>query len=214
MTRKLFLKALGAGALALAGLGTVGKAVAGALLQPGRLLRAGHRRFAITHAIERIGEMTPDQLDRALFESGLSEQFDLGAELAAMVEEGVLRQSVAAEGIVYRPGGTAVPRVKLSADEIAQIDSRLDALKTQFEAESDYIAQYTESSTGMVPLFLSIRQGATILLKVNIVVDDVATAKVVTRNWMKNAHRTRRAVWESIGEGTPFPTFQSIREVR
>ncbi len=221
MTRKFFLKSLGllaAGTAAgISGLAAAGKAIAAPLLQSGYPLRAGQRRFSIVHAISGIGTMTPDQLDRTLFESGLSEPFDLEAELAAMVEQGLLGQSVSTNGLVYRltdTSGEALSGNRPDADALAEIDSRLEALREQFNAERDYIAQYTESSTGMVPVFLSIRQGALILLKINFVVDSVETAKVVTRNWMKNAGKTRRAVWENIGEGISFPTFQSIREVK
>jgi hypothetical protein len=165
----------------------------------------------------RIGAMTPDQLDRTLFESGLSEPFDLGKELSSMVEEGLLGQSVSADGLVYKLTDKAdailSDKGEVTADSLPEIDTLLDDLKSQFEAERDYIAQYTESSTGIVPVFLSIRSGASILLKINIIVPDVETARTVTRNWKKNAHKTHRAVWEGIGEGLPFPSFGSIRKI-
>lgn len=167
----------------------------------GQSLGTGSRRGVIAYVLRRIGVMTPEQLERALFESGLSEPFDLGAELAAMVREGELAQSVSADGLVYKLTESS----PADGAGTGAFDERMDELKGRFEAERDYIAQYTESSTGVVPVFLSIRRGAAILMKVNLIVPDVTTARVVTRNWMKNAHRTHEAVWESIGEGMPFP---------
>lgn len=227
MTRKNFLKSLGAlaGSVALAttGLGGGMKAFGATLFAGKGLLGAGKRRFSIVYALGKIGEMTPDQLDRALFESGISEPFDLGGELSKMVEEGVLTQSVGAEGLVYRSVSEAVTdsigaegmakAEGVTKADLAEIDARLTALKADLEAEKDYMALYTESSTGMVPVFLSIREGASIKMKLNLVVPDVATAKVVTRNWRKNAHKAHRAAWEAISEGMPFPDFSSIRKI-
>lgn len=218
MTRKNFLKSLGALAggmtLAVTGLGGVGKAFGATLFAGKGLLDAGRRRFSIAYALGRVGEMTPDQLDRALFESGVSEPFDLPGELARMVEEGALTQSVGAQGLVYRPAShVAVDTKGVAKETLAEIDARLAALRADLEAEKDYMALYTESSTGMVPVFLSIREGASIKMKLNLVVPDVETAKVVTRNWRKNAHKAHRAAWEAIGEGMPFPDFSSIRKI-
>ncbi len=202
MDRRFFLKGLGAlaGGVALAVTG-LGRAVAGVGGVFGAALGpcSSQRRSLILHSLSRIGSMTPDQLERALFESGLSEPFDLGGELSSMVEEGLLGQSVSADGLIYKLTSVGPPAGHTSIDPV------LDNLKQQFEAERDYIAQYTESSTGVVPLFLSIRRGPAILMKVNLIVPDVQTAKTVTRNWRKNAHRTHQAVWDSIGEGLPFP---------
>ncbi len=225
MTRKGFLKRLGmiAGGVGLAASGFGGAFGAG--IMPSQVMSVGllgarQRRFAITYALAKVGEMTPDRLERALFESGVSEAFDLSKELAAMVEEGVLTQSVGAEGLVYRLAGEGgsigvmgTEASDIGADTLAEVDARLAEVKAEFEAEKDYMALYTESSTGMVPVFLSIREGASVKLKLNLVVDDVATAKTVTRNWRKNARRTQRAIWESVGEGLPFPDFSSIRRV-
>ncbi|MDR2886464.1 MAG: DUF4364 family protein [Bacteroidales bacterium] len=222
MIRKKFLKSMGAiaagAAITATGAGNVGQVMGTAMLQSAYKLGAVRRRFSIVYALNRIGDMTPDRLDRCLFESGLSEPFNLNAELSKMVEEGVLRQSVSTDGLVYKLTDASAAILsdigKLKPEELSEINVSLDELKSRFEAESDYIAQYTESSTGVVPVFLSIRDGASILMKLNIIVPDVATARIVTRNWMKNAHRARHSVWESIGEGLPFPSFRPLEEGR
>ncbi len=179
-------------------------------------MNADQKRFAIVYMVSKIGAPTPAQMNRCLFESGLFEPFDLGTELAALVEEGLLKQTVSANGLVYKLSGASDTVFAggggPGAERLTEIDRCLDGLKAQFEAEKDYIAQYTESSTGVVPVFLSIRQGARILLKINLIVPDVETARVVTRNWMKNAHGAHESVWESIGEGLPFPAFKPWRE--
>lgn len=174
------------------------------------------RRFSIVYAVSRIGTPSPAQLNRCLFESGLLGPFELGDALAALVEDGILRQAITADGLVYKlsAGADAVlaDPAGLDAAFIARMDETFDALKGQFDAEKDYIAQYTESSTGVVPVFLSIRKGARIMLKINLIVPDVETARIVTRNWMKNAHGAHEAVWDSIGEGLPFPAFKPWKE--
>ena len=220
MDRKKFLKGFG---LLTAGIATttngfslISEVVTSTLTQSSCIMCTEQNRFSIVFAVKKIGAMTPSQLDRCLFESGLSEPFDLNAELTKLVEQGLLKQTVSADGLVYKLSelsdtilnGDSVPCTEC----LAKMDAYFDELKIQFEAEKDYIAQYTESSTGIVPVFLSIRKNERILLKVNLIVPDVATAKVVTRNWMRNAHKTHQSVWSSIGEGLPFPVFMPLQE--
>ena len=217
MNRKKFMMSFGllaTGAVVSKNtLGIISEAVTTPLLQLSCKLSAEQSRFSITYAVSRIDAMTPLQLERCLFETGISEPFNLNAGLAGLVEQGLLTQSVSANGLVYKLSDTS--DTILNSDSrpgagcLAEIDALLDSLKAQFEAEKDYIAQYTESSTGVVPVFLSIRDGARILLNVNLIVPDVATARIVTRNWMKNAHQTHQTVWKSIGEGLPFPDWKS-----
>ena len=220
MNRKDFIKSFGllaAGAAATTtGFARIGDVSVTGLLQQNCIMRAEQGRFSIVYAVNRIGAMSPLQLERCLFESGLSEPFNLNAELSALVEQGLLKQTVSADGLVYIR--SELPDTLLYSENnpgeecLARMDTCLDELKAQFEVEKDYIAQYTESSTGVVPVFLSIRDGSRILLKVNLIVPNVEAAKVVTRNWMKNAHKTHRSVWDSIGEGLPFPAFRPLEE--
>ena len=220
MNRKDFLKNFGfltAGMVAATnGFSMISEAAASTLTQPMCMMCTEQNRFSIVYAVKKIGAMTPEQLDRCLFESGLYEPFDLNAELAKLVEKGLLKQTVSADGLVYKL--SELSDMILNGDTapctecLAKMDAYFDELKMQFEAEKDYIAQYTESSTGVVPVFLSIRKNERILLKVNLIVPDVSTAKVVTRNWMRNAHKTHQSVWNSIGEGLPFPVFMPLQE--
>ena len=173
-------------------------------------------RFSIVYVVDRIGAPTPGQIARCLFDTGLCAPFELNDALAALVEDKVLAQTISANGLVYKCGEGAAAaladKAGLPGEKLAEMDRCLGELKARFDAEKDYIAEYTESSTGVVPVFLSIRKGARILLKVNLIVPDVETARVVTRNWMKNAHGAHEAVWESIGEGLPFPAFKPFKE--
>lgn len=168
------------------------------------------------YTVARIGAPSPVQISRSLFESGLLAPFALNDTLAALVEKGLLRQTITADGLVYKTTDTSAAALRdrdgIDAAFLANLDRCMEALAAQFDAEKDYIAQYTESSTGVVPVFLSIRKSSRILLKVNLIVPDAETARTVTRNWMKNAHRTHEAVWESIGEGLPFPAFKPWKE--
>ena len=175
--------------------------------------RYDEQELYILYAVQKLGDLTPAQMMRYLFETGISEKFDLKVRLAALKEEGCLRQSVTTAGIVYQitqQGEEALNAGKqgFSPDKLQQLEEKGKELGELFAIEKDYIAQYTEQANAIVPVFLSIREGQKILLKVSVIVPDVETAKAISSGWAKNAQKTYRAVWDCIGEGLPFPEFE------
>lgn len=167
----------------------------------------------ILMAVNKLGALTPAQLIRYLFDSDVCEKFDLKGMLAQLKEKGYLKQAVSNNGITYALTETGESRLACCIEtidagkrkEVEKIGAELGQL---FAIEEDFPVQYTEQANGIVPVFLSIREGQKILLKVSIIVPDVDTAKTVKENWMKNAHKTYEAVWNCIGEGLPFPAFK------
>ena len=176
----------------------------------------------VLYAASKIENITPSQLTRFLFESGIFEKgfsekgfskgFDLQECLANLKEAGHFKQSVSSNGITYEL--TKEGRDALGANlslvpenKIRELDEKSIEFSRIFAIEEDYPAQYTESANAIVPVFLSIREGAKILMKVSIIVQDTETAKEITRNWSKNARDTYRAIWDCIGQGKPFPEF-------
>ena len=87
-----------------------------------------------------------------------------------------------------------------------------DAL-TDYNAEQygldrkDFIAQYTEQATGVVPVFLSIRKNDKILFKIHVIVPDVETADKIQRHWTENAQAAYESTWKSIAGDLPMPVF-------
>ncbi len=164
-------------------------------------------------ALDKMGALTVSQLFRFLFDTNIAEQFDLKPVLANLTEEGMLKQSVTLNGIVYNLTGDAREMLsqcasQIPADRRSLIAEKSEEYKALFLLEKDYLAQYTEQSNAIVPVFLSLRKGDRILMKVSVIVKDVPTAKKITKNWMKNAHTTYKAVWESISDGEPMPDFK------
>jgi DNA-binding PadR family transcriptional regulator len=153
--------------------------------------------WSILLAVKNMGPLTPSQLSRFLFDSGLVPAFDLLPALSPLKEEGLLKQGMSLTGITYflTPEGE---EALAALNRFTEISIEYCAV---FAKEKEYIAQYTEQANGIFPLFLSIRKKEKILMQVNILVQDEATAKAVTRNWMENAHKTYDAVWESISDG-------------
>jgi hypothetical protein len=171
------------------------------------------QELVILLALERMGGLTPVQLARFLFDPGTIEQFDLIGTLTGLKDAGLLEQQVTQSGIAYsltnKGGRTLAPHTAaLPAAELRELQRRSAEYSRMFEREKDYIAQYTEQANAIVPIFLSIRDGGKILLKVSVIVNDIDTAKRITGNWMRNAHKTYDAVWESIAEGLPRPEFK------
>ncbi|MCL2093526.1 MAG: DUF4364 family protein [Treponema sp.] len=166
----------------------------------------------VLYAAEKLSGATPAQLTRFLFESGIFQGFDLSWSLANLNEAGHLVQAISSNGICYEitdQGKNALAQGLSEADQgkLKELDEKGAEFSRIFRIEEDYPAQYTESANAIVPVFLSIREGAKILMKVSIIVEDTETARDITKNWAQNARDTYKAIWESIGQGRPFPSF-------
>jgi DNA-binding PadR family transcriptional regulator len=160
--------------------------------------------WSILLAVKNMGPLTPSQLSRFLFDSGLVPAFDLLPALSPLKEEGLLKQGMSLTGITYfltPEGEEALAAQAVPVETLNRFTEISIEYCAVFAKEKEYIAQYTEQANGIFPLFLSIRKKEKILMQVNILVQDEATAKAVTRNWMENAHKTYDAVWESISDG-------------
>jgi len=165
-------------------------------------------------ALAQIDQLSVGELSRFLFETKLVAETDLKLPLTALKERGLVSQAVNLRGLVYEI--TDAGRSLVSSEgEIAGIKEEVATksveYKRVFEQEKDYIAQYTESSTGVVPVYLSIRDGSRIIMKINIIVRDIDTAKNICSNWMSNSGRAFDAVWQAIAGDAPEPGFWSNR---
>jgi hypothetical protein len=158
-------------------------------------------------AFRLMGPMTAVQLSRFMNipEAKLP---DMSASLAGMVEEKLLKQSVASLGIVYSltEKGDTQSRSANAAEE-ESLAGKVPEFQALFAKEKDYLAQYTEQANAVVPVFLSIRDGDKILLKISIIVETVEEAKKISANWIANSSKTYEAVWESIAGKMPAPAF-------
>jgi hypothetical protein len=172
------------------------------------------QQLSILLALHKMGPLTPGQLSRFLLDPGLAiGGFDPIVVLSQLKDDGLLEQHVSRDGIVYgltsQGAQSLAPHLSaMPADQVQRMDKTSAEYSEVFAKEQDYIAQYTEQANAIVPIFLSIRQGGKILLKVSIIVNDVDTAKRITANWMGNAHKAYEAVWESIADGMPRPEFK------
>ena len=169
----------------------------------------------VIYALNKLGALTPAQIDRYLFENRICEKFDLREILTRLKDAGTLKQAVSINGITYEiaeDGCEAAKETKnvLSDQEQKLVEEVGDDLQKKFRREQDYLARYSEQATGIIPLFLSIRDADKILFKVNIIVRDAKTAEKIAKNWPENADKAYHAVWDCIGEGMPFPNFEGI----
>ncbi|WP_090645328.1 DUF4364 family protein [Paenibacillus sp. UNC496MF] len=165
-------------------------------------------------ALAQMDQLSVGELSRFLFETGLVAESDLKLPLTSLKEQGLVCQAINLRGIVYQiteAGRTLVNGDAALEPITADVAAKSAEYKRVFEQEKDYIAQYTESSTGVVPVFLSIREGARIVLKINIIVRDIDTAKKICSGWMSNSGRAFDAVWQAIAEGEPDPGFWTNR---
>ena len=175
---------------------------------------SGQQEKYVLCALAQMEQLSVDELSRFLFETGLVARTDLKLPLTSLKEQGLVAQAVTLRGVVYEI--TDAGRTLASSDaELARIKADVAAQSTEyqriFEQEKDYIAQYTESSTGVVPVYLSIRDGARIVLKINVIVRDIDTAKKICSGWMSNSGRAFDAVWQAIAENEPDPGFWTSR---
>lgn len=179
----------------------------------GWIVMSSQESYALC-ALAQMGQLSVGELSRYLFETGLVAETDLKLPLTSLKEQGLVCQAVNLRGIVYEiteagrtlvNGDAALVRIK------ADVEAKSAEYKRIFEQEKDYIAQYTESSTGVVPVFLSIRDGSRIILKINIIVRDIDTAKKICSGWMSNSGRAFDAVWQAIAGDEPDPGFWTSR---
>lgn len=160
----------------------------------------------ILSTLAQIGQLSVGQLSRFLFESGFLAEIDLKQPLASLKERGFVRQAVNLRGVVYEITEAGEARIRgdrsLTGIE-AEVAAKGEEYRRIFQQEKNYLAQYTEQSSGTVPVFLSIRDEERIVLKISIIVRDVDTAKKICSQWMQNSGPTYDAVWRSIAGGEP-----------
>ena len=159
-------------------------------------------------SINEIGALSPSQLSRLLFDSGMMESFDLMKFLSELHEENFLEQKMTLAGIVYLltpKGSESIKQCVLSNEDTVKFKTKTAEYAKIFDREKDYIALYSEQSTALSPVFLSIRKDDKILIHLMLMVDGVDSAKEITRHWLDNADRTYDAVWEIVAEGQPRP---------
>ena len=168
----------------------------------------GDQKKYILQSIRELGALGPSQLSRLLFDSGLIESFDLMKSLSELLEEKCLEQKVTLAGIAYLltpKGNGSIGKYVFSDEEMKKFKAKTAEYAKIFDREKDYIALYSEQSTALNPVFLSIRKDEKILLHLMLMVDNIDSAKEITRNWLQNADKTYDAVWEIIAEGQPKP---------
>lgn len=166
-------------------------------------------------ALEKLGALAPAQISRYLFEHSICERFSLQEVLAKLKEKDYVKQAVSINGITYELTEAGMIMAtqevkKLGKEKLIEMECVGEILKRQFTVEEDFLARYTEQANGIVPIYLTLREGPKILMKIDVIVPDTEIAKTVTKNWAKNARETHQAVWDCIGEGLPFPQFDEI----
>ncbi len=170
------------------------------------------QELVILKAVQQLGALTHGQISRFLFEGGIVPEYDLLPALAALKEKGQVNQVLSPLGIVLEI--TQEGRSFLDANAKA-IPESVNALITQkateyeriFMLEQNYLAQYSEQSSGVVPVTLSIREADKIVLRVNLIVNTIEAAKKICADWMKNSPKAYRAFWAAIAGGMPEPDF-------
>ena len=155
------------------------------------------KELYILCALEQMDQLSIGQLSRFLSESNLVMETDLKQPLAHLKDKGFVCQAVNLQGIVYEI--TDAGRVYLSNDTASEqakaiIETKSAEFLRIFEREKNYLAQYTEQSSGIVPVFLSIRDEHKIVLKISIIVNSVSVAKKICAGWMNNSGRTYDAI--------------------
>ena len=170
----------------------------------------------ILKTIQKLGPLTFGQITRFLFQGGIIAEYDLLPSLAILKENSYVNQVLSPLGIIIDI--TADGGAFLSANETAiseQIRSLIDQKSKDFmrtfQLEQNYLAQYSENSSGVVPVTLSIREKDKIIMRVNIIVNRIETAKKICSSWMGNSNRAYGAFWEAIAEGEPEPDFWKDR---
>ncbi|MDR1570359.1 MAG: DUF4364 family protein [Oscillospiraceae bacterium] len=174
------------------------------------------RQLLILLALSRLNALTIGQLKRFLFDNGIASAYDPLPAIAALKEAGLVRQTLGPQGLqlaLNEKGARylSAHQGELSEQTIAAADAKSAAYADAFRKEQDFLAQYSEKSSGNVPVSLSIRDGGNIVMKVSIIVRDTATAKKICDNWIKNSSDAYGGFWQAIAEGEPEPGFWSQR---
>lgn len=165
----------------------------------------------ILQAVQAMGKLNSGQLRRFLFEGDLWAECDLAWPLAQLRQDGLLEQTLGATGIHYGltdKGTSALEADPLPPEKKTEVLAKAEEYRALFQQEQDYLAEYSEQATGIVPVFLSIRQKEKILFKVSIIVPDVQTAERIKHGWMSNAQTAYEQVWQCIAPGEPIPHFE------
>jgi hypothetical protein len=128
----------------------------------------------------------------------------------------MVKQGVNQTGIIYEAAekGRAALDSKESlqfAQERLRVAAYADKARPVYLRERDYLAQYTESSTSIVSVFLSIRDAGKIVLKISILVPDVSAAQAICRDWMRRSPAAYDAVWAAIAGDAPQPPYWKNR---
>jgi hypothetical protein len=167
-----------------------------------------------------MGPMTVAQLSRFMTGIGVDSS-DKAILLAELLDEKKLKQSVSLQGIVYsltEQGllmlqDTGLPEyvtegpVQDSFPEEAMMAEKAKEFRSLFDREEDYPAHYTEQANAIVPVFLSIRDGDKIILKISIIVETTEEAKKICAAWMLNSDKTYKTIWNSIAGEAPVPEY-------
>jgi hypothetical protein len=164
--------------------------------------------------------MTAVQLSRFMTGIGVDSS-DRAVLLAELLDEKKLKQSVSLRGIVYSlteqglltlqdaglPGHFAGMSKWDSFPEETIMVEKANEFRSLFAKEEDYPAHYTEQANAVVPVFLSIRDGDKIILKISIIVETTEEAKKICAAWMSNSHKAYETLWNSIAGETPIPEY-------
>ncbi len=170
----------------------------------------------IMHAINEIGSLTFDQLNKFLFDTGIMEREDLLPPLASVKEKGFINQLLTPQGIALELSikgeeFLASGGADINGEVKKQIAANADKYRALIRREQDYLAQYGEQSSGVVPINLSMRNNDKVILKISMATEDKATAKKICEDWVANSDKTYDAVWEAIAGGLPKPKFKTPR---
>ena len=166
-------------------------------------------------ALAQFTQLSIGQLSHFLFDTGLIIETDLKPPLALLKDKEMVCQVVNLQGIVYEitdAGRTYINNNTALTHIKTDIEAKSVEFQRIFEREKNYLAQYTEQSSGIVPVFLSIRDGNKIVLKISIIVNDVDTAKKICSGWIKNSGQTYDVIWQAIAGGEPDPGLWTGRQ--
>lgn len=166
-------------------------------------------------ALDKLDALGVEHLRRFLFDTGLTPAFELLAPLLSLEERGLVALGLREQGVVYEITEAGRDAYAREAEAAPEADARIAAMAAEYsgamQMEKQFLAQYSEQSSGIVPVFLSIREGSKIVMKVSVIVHDVGTAKKIADLWAKSAPGTYQAVWEQIAPGEPMPAYWSQR---
>lgn len=162
-------------------------------------------------SVDTLGALNQAQMKRFLFETGIQKSQDIAWPVAQLREEGILGQIANDMGIQYvvtEKGRSALKNEPLSPGITENVLREAESYRKIFATEQDFLATYSESASKAVPVFLSIRQREKILFKIQVIVHDVETAKLLQKNWREHANEIFRGTWELMAPGVDQPKFE------